>query len=50
MFKQPWPGIARTVWGDHARYMKTYFEEHKGYFVSEAIRRIPGVRADVILR
>ncbi|KOS47224.1 hypothetical protein ACN38_g1878 [Penicillium nordicum] len=34
VFKQPWPGIARTVWGDHARYMKTYFEEHKGYFVT----------------
>ena len=24
-FKQPWPSITRTVWGDHARYMKTYF-------------------------
>ena len=21
--KQPWPGIARTVWGDHDRYLKT---------------------------
>ncbi|KAJ5539853.1 Acetyl-coenzyme A synthetase [Penicillium frequentans] len=34
VFKQPWPGIARTVWGDHARYMKTYFEGYKGYFVT----------------
>lgn len=50
VFKQPWPGIARTVWGDHARYMKAYFKEHKGYFVSEGIHRIPRGRADVILR
>ncbi|CAG7951382.1 unnamed protein product [Penicillium nalgiovense] len=34
VFKQPWPGIARTVWGDHARYMKTYFKEHKECFMT----------------
>ncbi|PYH82275.1 acetyl-coenzyme A synthetase [Aspergillus uvarum CBS 121591] len=33
-FDQPWPSIARTVWGDHARYMKTYFAQHKGYFTT----------------
>jgi acetyl-CoA synthetase len=21
----PWPGIARTIWGDHQRYKETYF-------------------------
>lgn len=24
-FKQPWPGIMRTVYGDHERFEKTYF-------------------------
>ncbi|RAH66273.1 acetyl-coenzyme A synthetase, partial [Aspergillus aculeatinus CBS 121060] len=33
-FDQAWPSIARTVWGDHARYMKTYFEQHRGYFTT----------------
>jgi acetyl-CoA synthetase len=23
--KFPWPGIARTIWGDHQRYKDTYF-------------------------
>jgi acetyl-CoA synthetase len=23
--KFPWPGIARTIWGDHKRYKETYF-------------------------
>ena len=25
-FKQPWPGIMRTVYGDHDRFEKTYFQ------------------------
>jgi acetyl-CoA synthetase len=29
----PWPGIARTIWNDHQRYLDTYFSTHKGYFV-----------------
>lgn len=33
-FKQPWPSIMRTVWGDHSRYMKTYFEVYRGYYVN----------------
>jgi acetyl-CoA synthetase len=33
----PWPGIARTVWRDHARYVKTYFSDHPGfYFTGDA--------------
>jgi acetyl-CoA synthetase len=25
--KFPWPGIARTIWGDHQRYKDTYFSK-----------------------
>ena len=25
-FKQPWPGIMRTVYGDQDRFEKTYFQ------------------------
>ena len=30
--KNPWPSVARTVYGDHERYMKTYFDVYKGYY------------------
>jgi len=29
---QPWPSIARTVYGDHARYLRTYMEPYPGYY------------------
>ncbi|WP_109464122.1 acetate--CoA ligase [Albibacillus kandeliae] len=29
-----WPGQMRTVWGDHARFEKTYFADYKGYYFS----------------
>jgi acetyl-CoA synthetase len=29
---QPWPGQARTVWGDHQRFQDTYFTQYKGYY------------------
>ena len=32
--KTPWPGIARTVYGDHDRYKQTYFTTFKGYYFS----------------
>lgn len=32
-FKQPWPSMARTVWGAHKRYMDTYLNVYKGYYV-----------------
>jgi acetyl-CoA synthetase len=36
----PWPGIARTVWGDHDRYVATYFSECPGlYFTGDGVRR-----------
>ena len=33
-FKQPWPGIMRTVFGDHERFEKTYFSKFPGYYMS----------------
>ena len=30
--KTPWPGIARTVYGDHERYKQTYFTTYPGYY------------------
>lgn len=35
-FKQPWPSMARTVWGAHKRYMETYLNVYKGYYVGAA--------------
>jgi len=37
---QPWPGIARSIWGDHGRYMDTYLNPYKGlYFTGDGCRR-----------
>jgi acetyl-CoA synthetase len=37
---RPWPGQARTIWGDHARYVSTYFERFPGmYFTGDGCRR-----------
>uniref|UniRef100_H2YM80 Acetyl-coenzyme A synthetase n=1 Tax=Ciona savignyi TaxID=51511 RepID=H2YM80_CIOSA len=33
VFKQPWPGIMRTVYGDHQRFERTYFTKFPGYYV-----------------
>ena len=36
----PWPGIMRTVYGDHDRFVKTYFTQYKGkYFTGDGCRR-----------
>ena len=38
--KKPWPGIARTIYGDHKRYEETYFSTYKGlYFTGDGARR-----------
>jgi len=35
-----WPGQARTVWGDHERFIQTYFTQYKGlYFTGDGCRR-----------
>ena len=33
--KKPWPSMARTIWGAHKRYMDTYLNVYKGYYVSQ---------------
>jgi acetyl-CoA synthetase len=30
--QQAWPGMARTIFGDHERYMETYFRPFPGYY------------------
>ncbi len=29
---EPWPGQARTIYGDHARFEETYFKLYPGYY------------------
>jgi acetyl-CoA synthetase len=31
-FKEPWPGLARSIYGDHSRFVETYFKPYKGYY------------------
>lgn len=53
----PWPGMARTIWGDHQRFIDTYFSAFPGkYFTGDgALRdevgyyRITGRVDDVII-
>lgn len=55
--RYPWPGIARSIWGDHQRYIDTYFTAYPGkYFTGDgALRdevgyyRITGRVDDVII-
>lgn len=55
--KFPWPGMARTIWGDHQRYIDTYFSAFRGkYFTGDgALRdevgyyRITGRVDDVVI-
>jgi acetyl-CoA synthetase len=38
--KFPWPGMARTIWGDHQRYKDSYFGKFEGYyFTGDGVRR-----------
>ena len=30
--KNPWPYMARTIYGDHERYKKTYWKEIEGHY------------------
>lgn len=55
--KFPWPSMARTIWGDHQRYIDTYFTQFPGkYFTGDgALRdevgyyRITGRTDDVVI-
>jgi acetyl-CoA synthetase len=36
----PWPGQARTIWGDHQRFKQNYFSTYHGlYFTGDGCRR-----------
>ena len=38
--KFPWPGMARTIWGDHDRFRQTYFSTFKNmYFTGDGAQR-----------
>ena len=42
VIKGPWPGMARTVWGDPDRYKQTYwseFDQFGWYFTGDSARR-----------
>ncbi|XP_072168945.1 acetyl-coenzyme A synthetase 2-like, mitochondrial [Diadema setosum] len=32
--KRPWPGMARTIYGNHERYIDTYLKPYTGYYFS----------------
>jgi len=34
VFKQPWPGMMRTVYGNHERFETTYFKKFPGYYTT----------------
>jgi acetyl-CoA synthetase len=37
---EPWPGMMRTVYGDHQRFVDTYFKTYPGkYFTADGCRR-----------
>ena len=38
--RKPWPSMLRTIWGDHERFVKTYFSRIPGmYFAGDGARR-----------
>src|SRR5690606_319341 len=40
VLKDSWPGQARTLYGDHDRFVQTYFSTYKGlYFTGDGCRR-----------
>jgi acetyl-CoA synthetase len=39
VIRKPWPSRARTIWGDHERFVKTYFSDVPGcYFTGDGAR------------
>jgi acetyl-CoA synthetase len=40
VLRRPWPGMARTLWGDDARYRETYWSRFPGiYFTGDGAKR-----------
>ncbi|MFZ4463211.1 MAG: acetate--CoA ligase [Bacteroidales bacterium] len=36
----PWPGMSRTIWGDHERFQQTYFSTFPNlYFTGDGVKR-----------
>ena len=41
VMQRPWPGMMRTVYGDHQRFFETYFEKFPGkYFSGDGCKRV----------
>jgi len=39
VISRPWPGLAKTIWGDPERFMKTYFSKYpQSYFTGDGAR------------
>ena len=34
VMKQPWPGMARTIYGNHERFEEVYFSKFPGYYTT----------------
>ena len=55
--KTPWPSMARTIYGDHQRYVDTYYSQFPGYYFtgdgcrrdSDGYYRITGRTDDVVI-
>ncbi len=40
--RKPWPGMMRTMWGDHERFVDTYFTQYDDiYFAGDGCRKDP---------
>ncbi len=40
VIKYPWPAMSRTIWGDHDRYVRTYWATYPGvYLTGDGARR-----------
>uniref|UniRef100_A0A1I8HFB6 Acetyl-coenzyme A synthetase n=2 Tax=Macrostomum lignano TaxID=282301 RepID=A0A1I8HFB6_9PLAT len=38
--RRPWPGMARSIWGDHKRFAETYYSQFPGlYFTGDGASR-----------
>lgn len=49
--KFPWPSMLRTIWGNHERCRKTYFDHFKGYyFTGDGAKRDENGRYRIIGR
>jgi acetyl-CoA synthetase len=34
LLRGSWPGRARSIWGDHSRFLDTYFSQHPGFYTT----------------